>query len=96
MIEGASDPRLYDYAPYSGRPKIEWPDGKKVAVWVAPNLEYYEIDPPANPMRKSWPRPHHDVLADGVQWGWDETDRIAELYGDAIAAFENRYTDTAF
>lgn len=31
-------------------------------MWVAPNLEYYEIDPPANPQRKSWAKPHPDVV----------------------------------
>jgi allantoinase len=54
-----ADPQLYDFAP---RPKLSWPGGKSVAVWVAPNLEYYEIDPPANPHRKSWARPHPDVV----------------------------------
>jgi peptidoglycan/xylan/chitin deacetylase (PgdA/CDA1 family) len=29
---------------------------------VAPNLEYYEIDPPAHPRRKAWGRPHPDVV----------------------------------
>ena len=48
MQDGAGDPGLYDYSAYRGRPKIAWPDGKTVAVWVAPNLEYYEIDPPAH------------------------------------------------
>ena len=57
-----ADPGLYDFVPYRGRPKISWPGGKKVAVWVAPNLEYYEIDPPANPYRKSWTKPHPDVV----------------------------------
>jgi len=57
-----SDLKLYEYWPYEGRPKIRWPNGAKVAFWVAPNIEFYEIDPPANPMRKSWPRVHPDVL----------------------------------
>jgi allantoinase len=57
-----SDPQLYDYLPYRDRPKLVWPEGKTVAVWVAPNLEYYEIDPPANPHRRSWARPHPDVV----------------------------------
>ena len=56
------DLELYDYWPYEGRPKIRWPNGAKIAFWVAPNIEFYEIDPPANPMRTSWPRPHPDVL----------------------------------
>jgi len=62
MREGSPDPELYDFQPYRERPKITWPDGKTVAVWVAPNLEYYEIDPPAHPQRKSWTKPHPDVV----------------------------------
>ena len=62
MQEGAGDPQLYDYAPYRGRKKVVWPGGKTVAVWVAPNLEYYEIDPPPHPKRAAWPRPHPDVV----------------------------------
>jgi allantoinase len=62
MREGAPDPDLYDYQGYRGRPKVDWPGGKTVAVWVAPNLEYYEIDPPAHPKRKAWSRPAPDVV----------------------------------
>lgn len=57
------DPGLYDYLPYDGRrPRIEWPNGAKVAFWVAPNIEFYEIAPPVNPQRKAWARPEPDVL----------------------------------
>ena len=56
------DPGLYDYQSYRGRPKIEWPDGKTCAVWIAPNMEFYELDPAVNPYRKSWPKPHPDVV----------------------------------
>ncbi len=52
-----SDPGFYDYWPYQNRPKIRWPDGKKMAFWVAPNIEFYELNPPANPYRKAWPQP---------------------------------------
>ena len=48
-------PNLYDYWPYSGRPKIEWPGGKKLAFWIAPNIEFYEFMPPNNPKRQPWP-----------------------------------------
>ena len=65
MREGEKDPGLYDFRPYRDRAKLEWPEGKRVAVWVSPNLEFYEIDPPANPQRKSWPRPHPDVVGYG-------------------------------
>ncbi|WP_375285741.1 polysaccharide deacetylase family protein [Sphingomonas sp.] len=62
MHEGAADPGLYDFRPNRDRAKIEWPEGKTVAVWVSPNIEFYELDPPANPHRKSWARPHPDVV----------------------------------
>ncbi|MEL6876870.1 MAG: polysaccharide deacetylase family protein [Pseudomonadota bacterium] len=62
MREGQPDQGLYDYHPYRGRPKIEWPDGKTCAVWVAPNLEYYEIDPPIHPKRSAWPHPAPSVV----------------------------------
>ena len=57
-----SDPGLYDYSPYAGRPKIEWPGGARIAFWVAPNIEYYELDPPGNPSRTPWPKPMPDVV----------------------------------
>jgi len=62
MREGQPDPGLYDYHSYNARPKITWPDGKTCAVWVAPNLEYYEIDPPIHPKRNPWPHPAPSVV----------------------------------
>ena len=62
MHEGAPDPQLYDYQPYRNRPRITWPGGATVAVWVAPNLEFYEIDPPIHPKRTPWPHPAPSVV----------------------------------
>lgn len=56
------DPQLYNYYPYLNRPKIVWPGRARLAFWVAPNIEFYELDPPENPQRRSWPRPHPDVV----------------------------------
>ena len=56
------DPGLYDYLPYPGRPKIRWPGNARVAFWVAPNIEFYELEPPKNPARAAWARPTPDVL----------------------------------
>jgi allantoinase len=56
------DPGFYDYLRYDKRPKITWPNGAHVAFWVAPNIEFYELDPPKNPTRAAWARPHPDVL----------------------------------
>src|SRR2546427_12703814 len=38
--------RRYDYSPIIRRPKIEWPDRGRVALWVAPNIEYFHFDMP--------------------------------------------------
>src|SRR4029078_4871495 len=54
------DPGLYDYLPYDRRPKIAWPDGARVAFWVAPNIEFYELDPPQKPARTAWAAPRPD------------------------------------
>jgi len=65
-----ADPNLYDYWPYKDRPRIEWPGGGKLAFWIAPNIEFYEFDPPANPSRPGWPRPAPDVTAYSQRdWG---------------------------
>lgn len=56
-----ADPGLYEYWPYEDRPKITWPNGARVAFWVAPNIEFYELDPPQNPQRKPWATPHPSV-----------------------------------
>jgi peptidoglycan/xylan/chitin deacetylase (PgdA/CDA1 family) len=65
-----SDPNLYDYWPYHDRPKIVWPGGKKLAFWIAPNIEYYEYDPPKNPLRAGWPKPSPDVVGYSQRdWG---------------------------
>ncbi len=55
------DPGLYDYWPYEGRPKISWPNDARVAFWVAPNIEFYELDPAVNPHRAAWPKAVADV-----------------------------------
>ncbi|MCS6987261.1 MAG: polysaccharide deacetylase family protein [Sphingomonadaceae bacterium] len=59
------DPGLYPYQPWRGRRPLAWPGGRTVAVWIAPNLEYYEADPPPHPKRKAWARPHPDVVGFG-------------------------------
>lgn len=56
------EPGLYDYTPANDRPIVTWPNGARVAFWVAPNLEFYEFQPPTNPLRKAWPRPLPDVM----------------------------------
>ncbi len=52
------DPGRYAYLPLIDRPKITWPGGARVAFWVAPNIEFYELLPPG----AFWPRPVPDIL----------------------------------
>jgi len=55
-------PHRVDYLPMADRPNISWPNGARVALWVAPNVEHYEYLPPRDPRRNPWPRsPHPDV-----------------------------------
>ena len=55
------DPDLYDFWAYQNRPKIRWKNGAKIAFWVAPNIEFYELSPPTSPQRTPWSRPLPDV-----------------------------------
>ena len=48
-----SDLGFYDYLPIIDRPRLDWPDGARLAVWFAPNVEFYELMPPVNPARAS-------------------------------------------
>src|SRR5262245_49337463 len=52
----------YDYLPLIDRPRIQWPNGARVAFWVCPNIEFYELAPPDGQGRPLWPRPFPDVL----------------------------------
>jgi len=58
----ALPPHRVEYLPMADRPRISWPNGARVALWVAPNVEHYEYLPPRDPGRNPWPRsPHPDV-----------------------------------
>ncbi len=61
-----SEPGHFDYMPWRRRPRINWPNGARIAFWVAPNIEHYEYTPPPNARRTPWPRPLPDVL--GYSW----------------------------
>ena len=55
-------PHRVDYSPIIDRPPIKWPNDARVALWIAPNVEYYEYLPDNDGARNPWPRvPHPDV-----------------------------------
>mgnify|MGYP002174547956 FL=1 len=55
-------PDRVDYSPIIERPPIKWPNGARVALWIAPNVEHYEYEPEYDGQRDPWPRmPYPDV-----------------------------------
>lgn len=55
-------PNRVAYSPIIDRPTIEWPNGARVALWIAPNVEHYEYEPVYDGQRDPWPRtPYPDV-----------------------------------
>ena len=38
-------PDRFDYLPIIDRPVIKWPNNARVAVWIGPNIEWYEYTP---------------------------------------------------
>ncbi len=43
------EPRKYGpfpYTPINRRPKLKWPNGARVAVWVIPNIEFFPLNEP--------------------------------------------------
>ncbi len=49
------------YSPIVDRTPLRWPGSARVAVWVVPNIEHYELLPPPGPA-DPYPRtPHPDV-----------------------------------
>ncbi len=56
---------------YSAAPErtpLRWPDGARVALWAAPNIEHYEYQPQKIRVRNPWPRmPHPDILGYGLR-----------------------------
>ena len=55
-------PDRVDYSPIIDRPRITWPGGARVALWVSPNVEHYEYIPRFDGKRDPYPRsPYPDV-----------------------------------
>lgn len=46
----------FAFATAQGRPRLAWPEGRRLAVWVVPNVEHYEFDPSVRGPRDPWPR----------------------------------------
>lgn len=71
------------YAPVTTRPPIQWPGGKRLAVWIVPNIEFYEYTPPPAVGRETWNRvpSHPDVREYGFR---DYGNRVGLWRMDAV------------
>jgi allantoinase len=63
-------PRRYGplpYVPITRRPKLTWPGGARVALWVNPNIEFFGLDDvmPGN-LNERVPREHAGSPACGT------------------------------
>jgi hypothetical protein len=62
------EPERLAYLPIHDRPRLVWPGGARVALWVVPNIEHYEYLPDPVRLRDPWPRtPHPDILGYGMR-----------------------------
>ena len=34
----------FPYSPIISRPRLEWPNGAHVALWIIPNIEYFSLE----------------------------------------------------
>jgi peptidoglycan/xylan/chitin deacetylase (PgdA/CDA1 family) len=57
---------LYDYSPIVDRPKLVWPNGKRIAFYIGLNVEHFEIDKPSTSI---W-EPTATLRPDPLNYGW--------------------------
>lgn len=56
-----------DYLPITERPRLVWPGNARVAVWVCPNVLFYELNAEPDPWINAWSRMAPDVMMYGRQ-----------------------------
>ena len=49
------------------RPRIVWPNNARIAVWMCPNVLFYELNSPPDPWINAWSRMTPDVMMYGRQ-----------------------------
>ena len=57
-----SDVEPLPYLSLRRRPRIEWPNAARVALWVAPNVEVYELLTDV----RGWTRPQYERWLAGI------------------------------
>ena len=67
---------LYDYSAIVSRPRLELPDGKRLAVWVGMNIEHYKFGQPALSLAGFTA----ELVPDPLNYGWRD-------YGPRVGVF---------
>jgi peptidoglycan/xylan/chitin deacetylase (PgdA/CDA1 family) len=57
---------FYDYSPIIRRPRLELPDGKRLAVWIGINVEHYVYGQPALSLAQFTA----ELVPDPLNYGW--------------------------
>jgi peptidoglycan/xylan/chitin deacetylase (PgdA/CDA1 family) len=58
--------QLYDYSPMIRRPRLELPNGARLAFWIGLNVEHYEVDKPATSLFPATAM----LQPDPLNYGW--------------------------
>lgn len=66
MTHIPSEHGRFPYSAIVDRPKLVWPNGARVAVWVIPNLEHFLFDRPATPISMA----SFGLKPDVLNYGW--------------------------
>ena len=75
-VERAAEHSRFEYSAIVHRPKLSWPGGARVAVWVVPNIEHFRFDRPAASLEPYTAGMYPDVL----NYGWRD-------YGARVAVW---------
>lgn len=60
------DNELYRYSPVVDRPRLEWPNGARIAFYVGLNIEHYEVDKPSTSIFGGTA----GLVPDPLNYGW--------------------------
>jgi allantoinase len=66
----------FPYTPITQRPKIVWPDGARVALWVIPNIEFF----PLNERMPDSPGGSGGLIPDVIAWSMRDYGNRVGIY----------------
>jgi allantoinase len=58
--------QLFPYTPITERPRLQWPDGARIAFYVGLNVEHFEVDRPSTSIHPDTA----NLVPDPLNFGW--------------------------